>query len=266
MLSFAAFCPHPPIIIPEIGKSETTHTEKTILAMQTLGERFAEKKPEKVIIVSPHTLLLHNRIALSHASELSGSMSSFNAGEISFSFNCDKEIGQKIALKAAEKFINIELLQEENEIYPLSHGEIVPLYFLAKAYDNFDLIVSGFSDFSLEKHFEYGQCIGEIIREEKNKIAFIASGDLSHRLKMGAPAGYSAFGEEFDTELIQLLQKKDIKGVLNLDKHIISEAAECGLRSLIILLGVLDGMFYKVDCLSYEGPFGVGYAAIDFRI
>jgi len=61
----------------------------------------------------------------------------------------------------------------------------------------------------LEKHFEYGKILGEIIHDSNEKIAFIASGDISHRLKIGAPAGYSPYGEEFDKKLLKYRKPKN---------------------------------------------------------
>jgi len=262
MLSFAALCPHPLVIVPEIGKTESKHAEKTHLAMQTLGKRFAETQPDKVLIISPHTLLLHNMIAVSHASELSGRIGQ----DLRLSFNGEKKLTKEIHQQGLKNFISIHLTKEENDTYPLSHGEIVPLYFLAKNHSNFDLVVSGFSDFTLEKHFEYGKILGEIIHDSNEKIAFIASGDLSHRLKIGAPAGYSPYGEEFDKKLLKYLQRRQTEKILKMDPHIISEAEECGLRSIVVLLGILEYYQYQVDLLSYEAPFGVGYAVADFKI
>lgn len=93
--------------------------------------------------------------------------------------------------------------------------------------------------------------------ETLKNIAVVASGDMSHRLIQGAPAGYSPKGKEFDEKLIRLLEEKDIEGILNLDEEFFEEAGECGLRSFVILLGILDGHF-KFEKLNYEGPFGVG--------
>jgi len=87
----------------------------------------------------------------------------------------------------------------------------------------------------------------------------IASGDLSHRLSPSAPAGYSPKGEIFDNLLKELLSSKDTSGILNLDKELVEEAGECGLRSIMILLGILEKQNYKFKLLSYEAPFGVGY-------
>ena len=50
-------------------------------------------------------------------------------------------------------------------------------------------------------------------------------------------------------------------------KHdLIAEAGECGLKSIVILLGILDGINYKPRLLSYEGPFGVGYLVMQFEL
>ena len=47
---------------------------------------------------------------------------------------------------------------------------------------------------------------------------------------------------------------------LTFEESFTEAAAECGLRSFIEMAGALDGQAVKSDFLSYEGPFGVGYA------
>ena len=58
----------------------------------------------------------------------------------------------------------------------------------------------------------------------------------------------------------------DIDGILSMEAELIERAGECGLRSSIILLGVLDGLKVKPEILSYEGPFGVGYLVASFEV
>ena len=45
----------------------------------------------------------------------------------------------------------------------------------------------------------------------------------------------------------------------------VEEAGECGLRSLYILLGSMEGNNINGELLSYEGPFGVGYGVMKFN-
>jgi AmmeMemoRadiSam system protein A len=103
--------------------------------------------------------------------------------------------------------------------------------------------------------------------EELNENAvFIASGDLSHKLKDEGPYGYSPFGEKFDREFLHHLEEGDVKGVFSMDKELVCNAGECGRRSIAILLGTLDGRKFNGELLSYEGPFGVGYGIMKFNV
>jgi AmmeMemoRadiSam system protein A len=44
-----------------------------------------------------------------------------------------------------------------------------------------------------------------------------------------------------------------------MDKNLIENAGECGLRPIIMVMGALDGKQARSEVLSYEAPFGVGY-------
>lgn len=120
---------------------------------------------------------------------------------------------------------------------------------------------------SPKKHFERGK---EIIKNlpENKRLAWIASGDMSHRLKEDGPYGFDPSGPKFDEQFIKLLKVKDIQGILNLPEKLIEEAGECGLRSFCMLLGALEAskVKWQPKILSYEGPFGVGYLVVDIRI
>jgi aromatic ring-opening dioxygenase LigB subunit len=139
-------------------------------------------------------------------------------------------------------------------------GFNVPLHFLAKDIHGIEVKAHLTDLESPEVHFNRGK---ELIKNLKyiKRLAWVASGDMSHRLKENGPYGLHPSGSKFDQKFIELLEKKDIQGILNLDSRLIEEAGECGLRSFCMLLGALEGS--KIDwqpkVLSYESPFGVGY-------
>ncbi len=142
---------------------------------------------------------------------------------------------------------------------PLDHGAMVPLYFLMEERPRAKVCHMSFSYLDYNKHFTFGEIISEAIENTERKVALIASGDLSHRLTPQAPAGYSPRGKEFDEKLIEKLEKNDVTGILDMDSVLIENAGECGLRSIIVLLGALSRADYRFKKLSYESPFGVGY-------
>ena len=49
----AFMVPHPPMIVPDIGKGSERQVEKTIRSYERVAEKIAELKPETIIISSP---------------------------------------------------------------------------------------------------------------------------------------------------------------------------------------------------------------------
>jgi len=261
MLNFASICPHPPIIIPSIGQENLTAVTKTIKAMKELEKKLLEAKPKTLIVISPHGPVQIGKMTIILSPALSGDFSMFG-DSTSLSFENNLALGKIIREKNIENNIPVDFIEN----IPLDHGTLVPLYYLTKNLPNVKIIPLTFSYLDYKTHFKFGKIIGEIIKDQDKKIGVIASGDLSHRLIPDAPAGYSPRGKEFDQKLIELLEKNEVEKILNLDPDLIESAGECGLRSVIILLGILSSYNYEFQKLSYEGPFGVGYLVGNFRI
>ncbi len=141
-------------------------------------------------------------------------------------------------------------------------GFNVPLHFLTSTINHQSSDLKPYlTDFESPKvHFERGK---ELFKNlpSKQRIAWIASGDMSHRLKEDGPYGFHPSGPKFDQKFIKLLKAKDVQGILNLPERLVEEAGECGLRSFCLLLGALEAskVKWQPKILSYEGPFGVGY-------
>ncbi|MDI6883272.1 MAG: AmmeMemoRadiSam system protein B [Patescibacteria group bacterium] len=261
-LKFAAITPHPPIIIPSISGSNLAQVQKTIKAMEKLAEIFAKAAPETVLIISPHGPVDFNQFTISDYPILTGHFYNFGDFQTELIFKNDLALVKKIK----EKCLQAKIPLKEVNSKELDHGTLVPLYYLAKNQSNFKVVPLGYSFLDLKTHFEFGKVIKKLVNSQDRKIAIVASGDLSHRLTPEAPAGYSSRGKEFDEKLIELLKKKDVKGILNMEPSLVEEAGECGYHSIIILLGALKGLGWQPEILSYEAPFGVGYLVTNFKL
>ncbi len=158
----------------------------------------------------------------------------------------------------------------------LDWGFNVPLYFLAKDFKGeIKTYLTGLE--SPKSYFEKGKKVYKKLKNEtrpryevgsrKLNYALIASGDLSHCLKEDGPYGFNPQGPKFDQALIKFLKEKDIENFLKLDE-MYPEAGECGLRSFSFLLGILEeaGINWLPEILSYQGPFGVGYLVVNFKL
>jgi len=266
MINFAALTPHPPIIIPEIGDDQIKKVKKTILAMKKLAKEFNNSDPDTVIIISPHGLVYPDRFNICAMPKLTGSFLQFGAGNLQFNLKNDIELANEIAKTSKDNGINTLLYDNDEAYYELDHGTLVPIHFLLGEQKETKVLPITYSMLDKSTHLAFGEVIAEIAQKSKKRIAIIASGDLSHRLIQTAPAGYTEAGKEFDKSLLNHLKNKDTEAVLEMDEDFIEEAGECGYKSILVLLGVINKLNYSPKIMSYEGPFGVGYGIVNFQL
>jgi MEMO1 family protein len=262
MLKSAYICPHPPLLIPSIGKNNFTQVKSTARAMNELGNEIKEKEISTIVIISPHGPVQMDAMFINGSKYMQGNFTGFD-DNTSMKIENNVDLAENIKKIAEAKKIPTEIISENTF---LDHGIMVPLFFLKKHNFKIKIVSITFSYLDREKHFEFGKAIYEAIENAEENIAFVASGDLSHRLTLEAPSGYSPKGKEFDELLIELLEKNEVGEIINFDSSLVEEAGECGLRSIIILLGALSNSKYKFEKMSYEGPFGVGYLVGKFEI
>jgi AmmeMemoRadiSam system protein A/AmmeMemoRadiSam system protein B len=263
--------PHPPIIIPEVGRGEERKIKKTYDACETIGKEIAELKPEVIIVVTPHGPMFSDAIALSLESSISGNLNQFSAPKTSMNFEIDMDLTSRIMDKSHKNNVPVvgvtsNFLKKYGGEYELDHGSIVPLYFVINKYNSFKLVHITYGGLSPLDLYKFGKIIKQAVEEGNENAVFIGSGDLSHHLKDEGPYHYNPYGEKFDKEIISLLTKGDVTGVFNIDPEMVENAGECGLKSYYIMLGAMDGNEIKGELLSYEGTFGVGYAVMKFKL
>ena len=49
--------PHPPIILPEIGKGEESKIQDTIDSFRNVMQRTAALRPDTIVLTSPHSVM-----------------------------------------------------------------------------------------------------------------------------------------------------------------------------------------------------------------
>jgi len=258
MLVFSALVPHPPILIPSIGKENLNVLKKTREAMEELAKHLYVAKPDIVIVISPHGELHEEKITINQAPKFIGAFNKF--GDLTTKINFAGDLG--LSYRVYEKFETgglARLVHDEN----LDHGAAIPLFYLAENLPEVKILPLNYSLRDLKFHYNFGKELGEIIHAESRRVAVIASGDLSHRLTKDAPTGYNPTGKKFDKLLLDLLKEKKYDEIIKMDSNFCEDAGECGLRSIAVLLGIIKDMNFTPRLLSYEGPFGVGYAVME---
>lgn len=256
---YSAIVPHPPLLIPAIGKENIKEIKNTVQAYKKLEENLYAHKVDTIVIISPHGLIMPNSFTMNLSPNFFINFEEF--GDLVTKTELKGDIGLAYKIRESlETKAPLQLISEPN----LDHGSGVPLWLLTKNLKQAKIIPIYYSGLNLEAHFKFGQLLKKQLMRHGKRIAVIASGDLSHRLTKDAPAGYSRQGAKFDKKLVELIKTKKTPDILRLDEKLIDDAGECGLKSIVTLLGTLDGIKHEPQILSYEGPFGVGYLVANF--
>ena len=202
MIVFGLISPHPPIIIPAIGKEDSLRIQQTIHALDAATEMLSSLRPDKLIIIAPHE----------------------------------------------------------------GHGFEVPEFYLAKYVPSETQIQEILvTEPSYKYYYDFGIQMGNQIAEDQKRYAIIASGDLSHVLKEDGPYGFNESGPLLDEQIVDGVARNDAAALLNIDPVVLEDGAECGLRSILFLLGTLSKTAFVPEVLSYQGPFGVGYMVATYQ-
>ncbi len=252
--------PHPPLIIPKIGKGEETKIQKTIDSYEQVAKEIKELQPDTIIISSPHTTMYGDYFHIPANNTLTGNLGIFNAEEISFTEEQDIELIEQI--ENVSKKYNFPAGRTIDS--DLDHGTMIPLYFIRKHYKEGKILLLGPSGLPLIDNYMMGIIIKEAVNNLNKKVVYIASGDLSHKLQTYGPYGYTEEGPLYDKKLIEACSNTNFNELLNFEESFLDKTAECGHRSFTIMAGTLDGLNTKATYLSHEDITGVGYGIITF--
>ena len=259
----AYMVPHPPMIIPQIGRGNEKQIQETIDAYRNVAREIASLKPETIIISSPHSVMYSDYFHISPGKNANGDFSNFHAREVRFHENYDEELVSRIcSLSDAEDFPAGTLGERDRA---LDHGTMIPLYFIRQFYSDFQLVRLGLSGLSLVDHYAFGRIIQKAVEDLDRRAVFVASGDLSHKLQSYGPYGYAKEGPQYDARVMDVCSRAAFGELLDFDESFCEKAAECGHRSFVIMAGALDGRAVDARQLSHQDVTGVGYGICSFH-
>jgi AmmeMemoRadiSam system protein A len=142
---------------------------------------------------------------------------------------------------------------------------MVPLWFILQKYTDFRLVRIGLSGLPLADHYRFGEIINDAVSKIGRRVVFVASGDLSHKLKEDGPYGFAPEGPGYDYRIMDVCGRAAFGELFDFDESFCRKAAECGHRSFVIMAGALDGMKIRVEKLSHQDVTGVGYGLCMFH-
>ncbi len=254
--------PHPPLIVPEVGRGEERVITETTRAYEKAAEFVAELKPDTIVLSSPHVVMYGDYLHICPGDSAGGDLRKFNAPEAGMNVDYDTALRDRIIELCDEVSFPAGTMGERSP--ELDHGTMVPLYFILKKYSDFKLVRLGISGISMTEHYRLGMMIKKAASELDRRVVYVASGDLSHKLQASGPYGFDPRGPEYDEKIMDVMGSGDFDRLFDFDPALLEDAAECGHRSFVIMAGAFDRTGLKIEKLSHQDVTGVGYGICTF--
>jgi AmmeMemoRadiSam system protein A len=246
-----------------VGQGKEHDAQATLDAYDDVARRIAALSPKLIILTTSHGELYRNALRISTGPGAQGDFAEFRDPDDQLKVTFDEKFIAALIKEAEREGLSFDASPEPGG--RLDHGCLVPLYFILQHLDTPCKVVRVAISFLDEQtHYRMGQCIARAVNALDRRAVFVASGDLSHRLKPDGPYGFNAAGPQFDQAICEAFATGDFDALMHFSPRLRDEAAECGLNSFIIMAGALDGLKVESRLLSYEGPWGVGYGIARF--
>jgi len=242
-----------------VGRGEEQKIQATLSAFDEVAREIAALAPETIVFVTPHNVTYADYFHISPGKSAKGSFARFGAPETRFEVEYDAELAGEIAALAQQNGLPAGPLGEKDA--KLDHGVMVPMWFINRRWREYRAVRVSQSGMDAAAHYRLGQCIAQATAQRR--VVLIASGDLSHKLP-GSSYGTVPEGAVFDQAIAEALAHGDFLSLFNIPEELRERAAECGYNSYMVLAGCFDRCEVEAKLLSYECPFGVGYAVASF--
>ena len=260
----AVMVPHPPILLPEVGRGEEKKIAASDRAYREAAAFIAALRPDTLILSSPHAEMYADYFHISPGRGARGDMGQFRAPQLRFDVSYDTAFTEALSELADREGFPAGPLGRRNAA--LDHGTMIPIYYVNQCFTDYRLVRIGLSGLPLSDHYRLGQMVQRVAEELDRRVVFIGSGDLSHKLLEAGPYGYVPEGPAYDERIMDVMGRAAFDELLDFGESFCEKAAECGHRSFCIMAGALDGKSVEAQSLSHEGTFGVGYGICTYRV
>jgi aromatic ring-opening dioxygenase LigB subunit len=261
----AAILPHGTAAVPGFKEGRADFSDVT-RGMRRTASLVASRKPQTIVIVSPHNLRIGGKMAIVKTESLGGILEE-GPKKVPLSWRCDTSLAGQI-FESAEKrglpvvAVNFGTSSGPESRMPLDWGTMVPLWFFPRKVKV--VLITPSREIPWADLVAMGECVGEAARRAPGMVSFVASADQGHAHKKSGPYGFDKASEEYDEMVVSLVKSDRLKRLLKLDPEFVERAKPDSLWQMLILLGALKGKglkpaFWNYSCPTYYGMLSAAY-------
>ena len=248
-------CPHPPLLIPEVGGAARNKIAATVAAMDKLAASVGE--PETIVVISPHADDFGSAHAVKTPPRLKGDFGRFRCPEAAFSYDNDVQFAELLLALAGDNR-KLRVVPDDSEV--LDWGVLVPLSFLRPIGSS----ACRWSARTLSTACSANSSGGAPKSSAATRCSWPRA--TSRTRLFTAPRRPTTRAASSSTTRSRACWPSATSPALTrIEPILLDGAAECGLRSFVALGGFLgDDATVDPEILNYEGPYGVGYLVARF--
>lgn len=261
---YACIAPHPPVMVPAIGRGREQEMPRILEAMAVACDGLKRAGPATVVVISSHGPARSDVLGVLLAPDAAGSFAEFGAHHPVYHFENDVELAERLQAEARAEGGIIAGLNQWG--HGLDWGCLVPLHYLAGGLEGTKVMPLVISGAPPERHFQAGHALARAVEAIGRRVAIVCSADLSHALSPTAPARYDPAGLLFDERYREAVARWDVHWMLHTEETFRRHAAEDAVRQTAVLMGCLSDYRIQPRVLAYDAPFGVGYLVATIEV
>lgn len=251
MLVFAGFIPHSPLLMDSVNTSRLQEAEKTLSALDEFSDELYAARPDTIVILAESPTMYEDAFSLNVADPYTADLSA--VGDLGYHRTYHPDFGFIDALQRFARRNNVPVSLSTNEHIPFQVA--VPLHFATRHLNSVRIVPIAPCSLDGKSHFAFGNTLKHLVLESDKRIAVLATGDMSH-----------VDDETLDLRLLTILKEHNASGLLQIDPEVLAAAKDTSYRQLAMLFGLLDGVDTTAEVLSFEKPFGTGFAVVNFPL
>jgi aromatic ring-opening dioxygenase LigB subunit len=231
--------PHPPILLPEVGRGEERRLRATTEAYEAAARFVAEARPDAIVITTPHSVLYRDYFHISPGEGARGDFARFGAPELRVRAAYDRALRWELCRLAQTEHFPAGTEGERDPA--LDHATMIPLLFLQRAYGAQPLppiVRIGLSGLPLTEHYR----LGMLIRAGGGEPG--AAGERYGQRRPLPPAQarrplrLPARGPGIRPRMMDVMGRADFGELFSFSDGFCEAAGECGHRSFTIMAGM----------------------------
>ena len=229
--------------------------DAAIEGLKKIGDLCREREVDTIVIADTHWLV-NAGFHINAKPDMSGVFTSTEfphfLNNMPFKHVGDPELGQLIAETATENGVKT-LCHHKVETLDVQYGTLVPLRYMGISDDIKVVSIAGWMyDAELEESKTVGESILEAVKKSDRKVAFLASGSLSHRIPPNTVVGDYLFkisrplNQATDLMVLDMWKQGRAKEFLEiLPKYAQDCDGEGGMHDTAMLFGLLGWDKYE---------------------